>query len=147
MTALSGHAVVVGYGRVGRLVADGLARAGWRLLVIEAGEEAVEAARAAGIEAIHGNAAEDRVLKAANLAAARVLVVAIPEAFEGGQIVAQARAANPALDIIARAHFDAEVDHLLHHGANQVRHEANSGNRPHDARTTPRALAQRGTKS
>ena len=60
------------------------------------------------------------VLAAANLGAARMLFVAIPEAFEAGQIVQQARRANPDLPIVARAHFDAEVDHLLSHGASLV---------------------------
>ena len=51
---------------------------------------------------------------------ARLLLVAIPNAFEAGQIVQQARAANPGLEIVARAHFDAEVEHLLQHGADTV---------------------------
>jgi CPA2 family monovalent cation:H+ antiporter-2 len=117
---LSDHAVLVGYGRVGRLVGDGLRGAQWPLLVIEAAPELVEELRRAGIEAILGNAAENRVLDAANLAQARLLLVAIPDAFEGGQIVAQARARSAELEIIARAHFDAEIDHLRHHGANTV---------------------------
>jgi K+:H+ antiporter len=45
---------------------------------------------------------------------------AIPAAFEAGQIVEQARRAQPDLEIIARAHFDAEVDHLRKLGANAV---------------------------
>src|SRR2546430_4127053 len=49
-----------------------------------------------------------------------LLLVAIPNAFEAGQIVQQARAANPGLEIVARAHFDAEVEHLLQHGADTV---------------------------
>ena len=118
-TRLKDHAVVIGYGRVGRLVGRGLAESGWPLLVIEDGQDAFEQARASG-EAIHGNAADDRILKAANLRDARLLLVAIPNAFEAGQIVQQARAANPALEIVARAHFDAEVEHLLQHGADTV---------------------------
>ena len=113
-TALTGHAVLVGYGRVGRLLAGGL-RGALPLLVIEEGEVATP-----GIEHIRGNAAREDVLKAANLADARLLFVAIPEAFEAGQIVQQARRANPALPIIARAHFDAEVEHLKSMGATQV---------------------------
>jgi CPA2 family monovalent cation:H+ antiporter-2 len=73
-----------------------------------------------GLEHIRGNAAKDEVLAAANLAKARLLFVAIPQAFEAGQIVQQARATNPGLPIIARAHFDAEVDHLKKMGATQV---------------------------
>ena len=113
-TLLNGHAVVVGYGRVGKLIADGI-KGRLPLLVVEEG-----AVGDLGIEHIRGNAARDDVLAAANLGAAQILFVAIPEAFEAGQIVEQARRTNPKLPIVARAHFEAEVDHLLAHGASQV---------------------------
>jgi CPA2 family monovalent cation:H+ antiporter-2 len=113
-TKLSGHAVVVGYGRVGKLIVEGL-RYRMPLLVIEESPAKLD-----GLDHIRGNAAKGEVLAAANLAAARVLFVAIPEAFEAGQIVQQARAANPQLPIIARAHFDAEVTHLSQLGADHV---------------------------
>jgi monovalent cation:H+ antiporter-2, CPA2 family len=119
-TTLHDHAVLVGFGRVGGLVGERLRQAGWPLLVIEDAAEAVELLHRLGIEMIQGNAAEDRVLAAANLVQARVLLIAIPNAFEAGQIVKQARAANPGLEIVARAHFDAEVDHLMQFGANTV---------------------------
>jgi CPA2 family monovalent cation:H+ antiporter-2 len=113
-TTLTGHAVVVGYGRVGHLIADGI-KGLLPLLVLEEG-----AVGDPGVEHIRGNAARDDVLAAANLGAAKILFVAIPEAFEAGQIVQQARKANPTLPIVARAHFDGEVDHLLKMGASQV---------------------------
>jgi len=119
-TTLTGHAVLVGYGRVGRLIADGLRADTIPLLVIEEATDAVEKLRAQGVECLPGNGAEDSVLAAANLPTARILFVAIPAAFEAGQIVEQARGLNPGLEIVARAHFDAEVDHLLQHGANAV---------------------------
>jgi CPA2 family monovalent cation:H+ antiporter-2 len=52
--------------------------------------------------------------------AARGLLVAIPDAFEGGQIVSKARALSATLPIIARAHSEEEIAHLKHHGANVV---------------------------
>jgi CPA2 family monovalent cation:H+ antiporter-2 len=119
-TLLADHAVLVGYGRVGRLIADSLRTENIPLLVIEEATDAIESLRAAGIDSIQGNGANDAVLAAANLAGARVLFVAIPAAFEAGQIVQQARRARPDLEIIARAHFDAEVDHLRNLGANAV---------------------------
>lgn len=67
-----------------------------------------------------GNAADPEVGRAANLGQARILLVAIPDAFEGGQVVQQARAANPGLPIIARAHSDEEIAHLDTCGASQV---------------------------
>jgi CPA2 family monovalent cation:H+ antiporter-2 len=114
------HAAVVGYGRVGREVCAALARAGVKVRVAEADEGAAEAARTAGLEAFDGNAVDAEVLAALDLADARVLCVAIPEAFEAGQVVAQARAANPRLLILARAHSDAEVAHLTGYGASRT---------------------------
>ncbi|HVY18375.1 MAG TPA: YbaL family putative K(+) efflux transporter [Rhodopila sp.] len=120
VTSLRGHAVLVGYGRVGKMVAHGLLERGWKLLVMEAGDAAVQPLREVEAEVLVGNAADPDILKAANLASARLLLVAIPDAFEAGQIVEQARAANPDLEIIARAHLEAAVTHLQEHGANAV---------------------------
>jgi CPA2 family monovalent cation:H+ antiporter-2 len=60
------------------------------------------------------------MMDAANVKGARALVIAIPDAFEGGQVVLKARAARPDLTILARAHSDEEVAHLTRHGANLV---------------------------
>jgi len=124
VTSLSGHVVLVGYGRVGGFIGSALPT-GTPLLVVES--EDGRAATAAGHELISGNAADPDVLRAANLPAARCLLVAIPDAFEGGQVVAQARERNTALPIIARAHSEAEIEHLKKHGATVVvmaEHEA-----------------------
>ncbi|RVT96133.1 Kef family K(+) transporter [Rhodovarius crocodyli] len=111
-TSLTGHDIVVGHGRVGRLVAAGLIAAGRPVLVIEDRSEARQAAREAGAEVIDGNAATPAALALANLPGAERLFVTIPESFEAGQVVQQARAANPKLEILARAHSDACYDHL-----------------------------------
>ncbi|HEX2116583.1 MAG TPA: NAD-binding protein, partial [Alphaproteobacteria bacterium] len=88
--------------------------------VIEASSKAVEALRASGIEAISGNAASAELLATANLAEAAQLFVAVPNAFEAGQIVEQARAINKHLHIVARAHLDAEVEYLKKLGADVI---------------------------
>jgi CPA2 family monovalent cation:H+ antiporter-2 len=119
-TALQGHAIVVGFGRVGRVIGEGLKRAGVPFVALETSVDIVTKLRAEGIEAQCGNAAEPTLLEAANLAGARLLFVAIPIAFEAGQVIEQARLANPAIKIVARAHFDAEVAHLAGLGADSV---------------------------
>jgi CPA2 family monovalent cation:H+ antiporter-2 len=119
-TALNDHVVLVGHGRVGSVISEGLAEKKVPLLVIEADDERLAELKAQGIEAIAGNAADPEIIAAANLPAARCLLVAIPDAFEGGQVVEQARALNPQLNIIARAHSEAEVLHLKKHGASVV---------------------------
>ena len=88
--------------------------------MIEESSKVIDQLRSRGVEAVSGNAAAAEVLGTANLAAARVLFIAMPNAFEAGQIVEQARAANPGLRIIARAHLDAEVDYLRQLGADVI---------------------------
>ncbi|WP_430397799.1 YbaL family putative K(+) efflux transporter [Ferrovibrio sp.] len=119
-TVLSQHAVVIGFGRVGSLVAEALRRENRALLVIEERQKLAEQARAAGFETLLGNAAAHDMIEAANIAGARWIFVAIPNAFEAGQIVAQARKANPDLKIVARAHADGEVDYLSNLGADLI---------------------------
>ncbi|MHB0716539.1 YbaL family putative K(+) efflux transporter [Roseomonas mucosa] len=117
-TTLADHDVLIGYGRVGRIVGDGLLEAGRPVLVFDDREDSLERARAAGAEVIEGNAADPQVLALGNIAGARRLFVTVPEAFEAGQVVEQARALNPRLEIVARAHSDATVEHLSRLGAN-----------------------------
>ena len=119
-SALRGHVVVAGYGRVGRLVGETLHGRGNAVLVLEEEQERVAMLREQGIETIVGNAARDDVLEAANLTQARALVVTVPDAFESGEVVRMARLANPQLQIIARADSDACMAHLQQQGADLV---------------------------
>ena len=119
-TSLRDHAILIGYGRVGTVVADGLKRQGTPFLLIEDSEKRVAAAHAAGIEVVIGNAAGGNALTLANVVAAKTLLVAIPNAFEAGQAVEQARKVNDTLRIIARAHSDEEESYLRDLGANDV---------------------------
>jgi CPA2 family monovalent cation:H+ antiporter-2 len=119
-TRLTDHVVLVGHGRVGSVVSEALREAKLPYLVIESDHDAAADLRQQSIETITGNAADPEVVRSANLGAARCLLVAIPDGFEGGQAVMQAREANPDLLIIARAHSEEEVLHLKKHGASIV---------------------------
>lgn len=119
-TELSGHIVVVGYGRVGSLLGAGLTEMGETILVIEDQDDGIAAARRDGAEVLAGNAADPEVLAAAELKRAKRLFVAIPGSFEAGQVCEQARRENPALPIVARAHSQAEVEHLKSCGASRT---------------------------
>ena len=120
VTSLRNHAVIVGCGRVGSLVAEAMMSLGEAFLVIEERGEVVARLRTRGIEAIAGNAAQSGILKAANLPGARWFISAIPNPFENGNLIEQARAENPNLEIIARAHSDDEVEHLTKFGADLI---------------------------
>ncbi|KPL67896.1 sodium:proton antiporter [Erythrobacter sp. SG61-1L] len=118
VSVAKGHVVLIGYGRVGSLIGEKLIEAGERMTVIEAEDDfAGLPASGESVTVIGGNAAGPAVLERANLGEARLLFVAIPQSFEAGQIVEQARAINPALRIVARAHSDEEERHLAACGA------------------------------
>jgi CPA2 family monovalent cation:H+ antiporter-2 len=119
-TKLEGHIVLIGHGRVGSYISQALGRGKDPLFVIEDDKEEVAALKERGIAALTGNGADPEIIAAANLSGARCLLVAIPDGFEGGQVVRQARAINPTLPIIARAHSAEEIDHLKRHGADVV---------------------------
>jgi CPA2 family monovalent cation:H+ antiporter-2 len=113
----AGHVVLIGFGRVGSRVGRVLHASGHALALIESDRDALDAARALGIAGLLGNASSEDVLAAANTAAARAIVVAIPQTIEAGQVVEHARALKPGIAVIARAHTDQDVDYLLARGA------------------------------
>ncbi|MEN5042055.1 YbaL family putative K(+) efflux transporter [Stenotrophomonas sp. TWI1149] len=114
---LHDHAIVIGYGRVGSALAQVLRDRGVPVMIIDDNKEHVAEAHAAGLPGIRGSAASDRVLAEAHPERAKIAVLAIPQPLEAGETLAKLRALNPGLTLLARAHSDAEVKHLLAHGA------------------------------
>jgi monovalent cation:H+ antiporter-2, CPA2 family len=82
---LSDHVVLVGHGRVDRVVSAALRAAGIPFLVVEADQDAAAKLRQHSFETITGNAADPEVVRATNLGAASCLLVAIPDAFESAR--------------------------------------------------------------
>ena len=111
------HVIVIGYGRVGSELARLLTERGVAVVAIDGEDDLIARARVAGLPAIRGNAVDERVLREAAPERATTAMVAIPNALEAGEIVARLRALNPTLSIVARAHSDVELKHLLEHGA------------------------------
>nr|WP_041756506.1 NAD-binding protein [Bradyrhizobium sp. ORS 278] len=85
------HSIIIGYGRVGRLVGEALQQRGQAFLAVETSEDILKQLKDAGIESISGNAARSNVLRATNPTAAHALVIVNSEAFEAGQIVPPTR--------------------------------------------------------
>ena len=114
---IDGHAIVVGYGRVGSQLAKLLRERGVPVAVVEDDADLVASARKDGFQAVRGNAASERVMREALPERARMAVFAIPHALEAGETIARLKAVNPQITVLARAHSDNEVRHLLEHGA------------------------------
>lgn len=119
-TALTGHGIIVGHGRVGSLVRAAFEGQGIALLVIEEDDQALAAMDDKGIENFRGTAGEEPILQKVNLAGARWLVSAIPDAFEAGNLVERARFINPRIRIVARAHTPEAAAYIRQHGADVV---------------------------
>lgn len=117
---LRGHTVLVGFGRVGHIVADALHKSGAQFLVVENDADRLTELRERGYLMLEGNAASREIIRAVRLDSAAKLVLAIPNYFEAGRIVQQAREINPGIAIVARAHSDAELQHLEGLGADTV---------------------------
>jgi CPA2 family monovalent cation:H+ antiporter-2 len=100
------HAVLVGHGRVGSLVARALERRGFAYVVIEQDRRIVEALRGRGIPALYGDAADPELLARAGIDHAVVLVVAVADPAASEVIYERARKAEPRLEIVVRTNAD-----------------------------------------
>jgi len=114
------HMILVGYGRVGKMIASEMAERGRAIVIVEDQPDVARAARDAGFQVVVGNATQEATLRTAGIEHAAKMLIAIPEGFEGGVVAERARALSPALPIIARAHSDAEVEFLSRLGADHV---------------------------
>lgn len=100
---LENHAIVVGYGRVGRRMERGLRQAGLPVIIIEQDLNLVKEIAAGGVSSIYGDASYENVLAAAHPEKARVIVVALPDFGATRAVVHRARRANPDVLIVARS--------------------------------------------
>ena len=106
---LTGHVLVVGYGRVGRRIGAALREKNIPVVVAEQNRETVEQLRGDGIPAVSGDAADPAVLIQAHVARARLLVIAAPDSARARKMIETARMLNPDIEIVARTHSDEEA--------------------------------------
>jgi monovalent cation:H+ antiporter-2, CPA2 family len=117
----SGHVVIVGYGRVGRMVAHGLAAAGTPYAVIDAHRRAVDGLRREGVLAVHdGDGTEPGPLDDAGAGRAKLIVVTTPEGYRTRRIVELVRELNPSVATAARADTDDEAAEFAWLGVDAV---------------------------
>ncbi len=99
---IRGHAVIVGYGRVGGMIGAALADKHLPFVVIERDLRLVEVLRERGIRAIYGDASASGVLDAAHIDTAKLLVIASPDSYSARRVLDLARQANPTIDTVVR---------------------------------------------
>lgn len=114
--AMRDHMILCGWGRVGRAIA---LRCGpdVQLVVIDRSAERVATVKA---PYVHGDAADEEVLRAAGIDRARVLVTALNTDADNLYVTLTARSMAPELFIVSRAATEAAVGKLLQAGADRV---------------------------
>ncbi|MCC6776941.1 MAG: cation:proton antiporter [Hyphomicrobiales bacterium] len=104
--------LVVGYGRVGQLVADMLTRHDLKFLAIDADPSLVTRERAAGTLIYYGDATQAELLRRCGIRHARALVVTLDNPAAAEEVVRAARRERPDLTIVARARDAAHASAL-----------------------------------
>ncbi len=114
------HVILVGGGRIGGLIAQRLQQSQVPLVIVELDTQPIARLRSQGHAVVRGNAVLPDTLEQAGITRARALIVAIPNSFEAGEIIASQRAAHTHLSILACAYLGEEVAWLQKQGASQV---------------------------
>jgi monovalent cation:H+ antiporter-2, CPA2 family len=112
--------VVLGAGRVGRVVVRAVRSRGFRCVVIDRDPHALDEAAAMGAATLFGDAASIAILRRAGLDGARLLVITIGDAMTARLAVERARAINPRLTVIARARGRTETTALQDLGVTRL---------------------------
>lgn len=112
--------MLVGYGRVGRHIAQALHERSIPFVVAEENRQAVERLRAEGQAAVLGNAVEPATLIQAHIADARMLVIATPQTVEIRRMVEAARILNPKIEVVVPSHNEQEAALLEREHAGKV---------------------------
>ena len=117
---LGGHAIICGFGRVGRRVAAEFAAIGMPYVVVDHNPESVGLARDLGALVVEGDGTNDDDLRQAGIERARALVASVDSDESNLFITLSARAMRPNLVIVARASLDTTARKLVLAGANHV---------------------------
>jgi CPA2 family monovalent cation:H+ antiporter-2 len=120
LTRLTGHVVLVGYGRVGRRIGEALTAQGISFVVAEENREIVEKLRASGMPAVSGDASDPNVLIQAHVHRARMLVIATPDTLDVRRMIEIARTVNPRIATVVRTHSEEEAVLLEKENAGKV---------------------------
>jgi CPA2 family monovalent cation:H+ antiporter-2 len=106
---LTGHVVIVGYGRVGRRIGEALIAHGISIVVAEQNREIVERLRSSSLSAVSGDASEPGVLLQAHVHRASILVIATPDTLNVRKMIEVARTVNPRIQTVVRTHSEEEA--------------------------------------
>jgi CPA2 family monovalent cation:H+ antiporter-2 len=111
------HAIVVGYGRVGKVVCEMLREHGIPYLAADLDAPTVTRDRRSGHDVFYGDAADAEFLQACGLPTAAGVIITIHTQNAIDEVVAHVRSLRPDILIVSRARDAAHASHLYSLGA------------------------------
>jgi len=100
--------LLVGYGRVGRRIAEVLTAEQRPFMVVERDQQLVEQLRQQAVPVLQGDAADPEVLAECRIATTAVLVLATNDLLRARRIMKAARTLHPGIPIVLRVHDETE---------------------------------------
>lgn len=115
-----GPIIIAGVGRFGQTVNRMVQMSGFRTTVLDNDLGTIQLMRSFGYKGFFGDPTRPEVLRAAGLAEASVLMVALDDRVATNKLVSYARRVRPDLHIVARARDRIHVYELYRAGANDI---------------------------
>ena len=117
---LADHVIICGYGRVGQNLARLLEQESIPYLALDLDPVRIQEAVVAGDEIHYGDSTHSRILEAAGLRSARLLVISFDDNTSAMKILTQVRKLRPELPVLVRTRDDSHLEHLQAAGATEV---------------------------
>jgi CPA2 family monovalent cation:H+ antiporter-2 len=114
------HAIIVGFGRVGMLVADMLARHGQAYVAVDSDADLMRGGQREGYKVVFGDAAHGHALERLGADSATAVILTMDEPVAAQRLVKKLRGLYPALPIIARARDASHAAQLYRAGASHA---------------------------
>jgi len=118
--ALSGHAIIIGYGRIGQSVAHLLEQEQLRYVALDLDPARVRQAHAAGEPVYYGDAADRLILEQLGLERARLVVISHDDVPAALKVLEYLQVLRPELPVMVRARDEGPVEALQRAGATEV---------------------------
>ncbi|MFN3558732.1 MAG: cation:proton antiporter [Brevundimonas sp.] len=116
LPSVDGQVLIVGFGRVGRLVGEMLAEHGQNFVAVDANASTVSKGRSEGSNVFYGDAGNTEMLQRCGIEKARAMVVTMDSPAKVDEVVSAARSLRPDLILIARARDSKHAERLYRLG-------------------------------
>jgi CPA2 family monovalent cation:H+ antiporter-2 len=115
-----GRVIIIGVGPSAMPTLEGVRAAGVPLTVIDFNSHAVQVLREGGDGGVVGDARRPEILRAAGVAAARLVVISLPDPQAAGEVIRQVRTLASSVPIVARCSYNRAAAQLRRAGATEV---------------------------